>query len=460
MLRLTVMVLIAYCLTLTATLIACLVGLTTMKCRYVFHYMAVVIPGTLFFILIISKRKKITGSFIRLMFFAQYLMFLTIYTLWVYHLNEIRLMGLFCTLIALTFVFINTDLIQSLFIAMGTLFIQVTVSYYAIRIAGQEGSFYRELFYAITLFPSFIFISLVAKQIKLQRIQFKEMNRELEDKNRKLSDANAALMREQEFNVKELGLASKIQTSLFPQEPFESDIWDVAYEFRPRFGVSGDFFDFYYREGRLKGISIFDVTGHGVSSALITILARPVFQRAFRKRSDESLADVVEKANRNLSEQMQEMDMYISGILLSFFDDTVEYVNAGHPDLLHRRAESGSVDIIQAGDSIFRGSPVGIYGVGDPCRPYYFTVKTGDVLLLTTDGFLEGNNTRGDNFGIERATLSLHNAPGETARDILDHIMNQFYSFVDQANIRDDITVILARKKALNGPEIRYQKRL
>ncbi len=447
MIRLTVMVLIAYCITLTATLVACWIGLTSMKCRYALYDMAVLIPGTLIFLLIISKRKQIARKFIRGIFIAQYSMFLFMYGIWVYQLHEIRLLGLFCTLLALTFVFINTDFIQSILIALGTIIIQVGVSYYAIHAAGHEGNFARELFYAITLIPSFVLISLVARQIKEQRILFKKINRELELRNRELSDANSLLRREQQFNVKELELASQIQTSFFPQDPAESDIWDVACEFRPRFGVSGDFFDFYYRDGRLKGLSIFDVTGHGVSSALITILARPVFQRAFRKRSNESLADVVERANRDLSEQMHDMDMYISGILLNFFNDTVEYVNAGHPDLLHRHGVNGSVEIVKAGDEEFRGSPVGIYGVGDSCSPCYFTVKSGDALLLSTDGFLEGINSRGENFGIERVIISLREAPGESARDMLDYIMSQFYSFIDRGNIRDDITVILARRK-------------
>jgi serine phosphatase RsbU (regulator of sigma subunit) len=50
--------------------------------------------------------------------------------------------------------------------------------------------------------------------------------------------------------------------------------WDIAFTSRPKSGVSGDFYDFYTNGDKLEGLSLFDVSGHGVAPALITILSK------------------------------------------------------------------------------------------------------------------------------------------------------------------------------------------
>jgi serine phosphatase RsbU (regulator of sigma subunit) len=405
---------------------------------YILLYASVVIFITIIIMILIILKRSITLRFSRMVFIIQYIIYIAMYTFWVYRLNEIRIFGLFCALIALTFVLSNSNVIQSLLMSMGTAVIHVSVSFVAIHHAGQQGSFKQELFYVLCFVPSFLLLSLVAGQMNRNRKMLSRANRELKR-------MNEELLAQQDLNDVEKDLASNIQASLFPSKPPLAAGWDIAFTFKPRYGVSGDFYDFYYLEERLKGLSIFDVTGHGVPSALITILAKPIIFQYFRRFENKELGAMMESMNRRLSGDLDEINLYITGIVLRFSGNVVEYANAGHPDLLCRR-NSGRVAVIESREVKFKGSPIGVYGLGNPCKTVQFNIASGDLLLLFTDGLLESTNSRKEEYGWERLIKSLEEAPDDSAQDILAALLDEFYSFVDERAMKDDLTVIVAKK--------------
>ena len=76
-----------------------------------------------------------------------------------------------------------------------------------------------------------------------------------------------------------------------------------------------------------------------------------------------------------------------------------------------------------------------------------FSVSRGDILLLYTDCLIESVNAAGEGFGMERLMAALDETPSSSARELLDHVLRSFLSFIDVKRIRDDLTVIVARKK-------------
>jgi sigma-B regulation protein RsbU (phosphoserine phosphatase) len=72
----------------------------------------------------------------------------------------------------------------------------------------------------------------------------------------------------------------------------------------------------------------------------------------------------------------------------------------------------------------------------------------GDSLLLYTDSLSESKNARGEPYDEKRLIKSLKDAPDGTAGEILDYVMEQFYSFTQKrTGLKDDITAILIKKK-------------
>jgi PAS domain S-box-containing protein len=123
---------------------------------------------------------------------------------------------------------------------------------------------------------------------------------ELKHQEAELKQANKELRARQRIAELEMNIASNIQSQLFPKEPPFSNDWDIAFVFKPLMGVSGDFYDFYEDDGILKGLSLFDVAGHGISSGLITLLARSIISRHFNEMTDHNLARVIKNIKVHL----------------------------------------------------------------------------------------------------------------------------------------------------------------
>ncbi len=254
------------------------------------------------------------------------------------------------------------------------------------------------------------------------------------------------LERGNEIAAIEMELAANMQKMLLPQVPENIDKWDIAMSFKPKYGASGDFYDFYCSGGRLQGIAIFDVSGHGVSSALITMMVKPITFRIFNAMPGQKLDVIMNLINEHVSQDLNRLDNFVTSILLRIRDNRVEYVNAGHPDLVHRIGKTGEVRIVDNGENKFRGEPLGLALNHHLPSVIQFSVEKDDILLLFTDCILDARNRRKERYDMDRLVESLAGAPNGTAAEILDHLLASFDSFVKDVDLRDDFTVILAKR--------------
>jgi serine phosphatase RsbU (regulator of sigma subunit) len=388
---------------------------------------------------------KVTTLIDHLVFYGNLALYLTLYSVWAFKLEELRILALFNALIAPTIVVTYTSLARSVMMFLGAAACQVAVSYYAIIRAGQPGDFTRELFFTIAFVPAFAFVSYFANRLQMQKINMQSSNTRLESANRELIRANEALEAGHRIAQIETKLAVTIQSGLFPEEPPRTDLWDVAFAFQPRFDLSGDFYDFYFRGDELRGMALFDVAGHGVSSALITMLAKPVFFRYFKDLDAEPLHRVIEAANLRLMEEIKNTYSFITGIMLRFDGDFVEYVNAGHPDLLHHRS-GRETRILGQNIPNHKGRPLGIDGPTSTCKTMRFPVSAGDTLLLYTDCITESTNADLEAYGRERLVRSLDGAPEGSAGEVLEHVLGSFNKYLAGGIPEDDLTVIIAKR--------------
>ncbi|MBN1535058.1 MAG: serine/threonine-protein phosphatase [Spirochaetes bacterium] len=440
------LVLLGYTITQVYTAIAIGLRLTDMTYRDMIIPAGGAIIGTIVSAIAIYMKRTPSYTFGTMMYLLQYPLFLSMYTMWVFRLQELRSFGLFCALIAIVFIMYFANSWQSLSISLGTIVAQIAVSYYAIYHAGQGGSFLQELFYSLSLLPSFLFLALVSRYIQknIEELQMAKKNSEI--MNMKLRIANKELHRSQELSKVDMELASSIQRNLMPDEPPRTSGWDVAFSYKPRYNVSGDFYDFYYENDELKGIALFDVSGHGVSAGLITMIAKPMLFRIFKKWAKEPLSRMIESADSELSREIQGTQSFATGIVLRFSDGTVEYVNAGHPDILMKSAVSREVLAIGSDDPDFRGKPLGMEGLSTPFTTITIPIRKGDLLLLFTDCLVESSDSQKTPYGMARLMGSLRDAPEGSAQEVLTHIINGFSSHTAGGTINDDFTVILARR--------------
>lgn len=119
-------------------------------------------------------------------------------------------------------------------------------------------------------------------------------------------------------------------------------------------GISGDFYDFYSHDDELTGVGLFDVSGHGIASGLVTMIAKSVIFRKFSEGRDLPLHQVLAETNRELQSEIGDVDNYITGVILRFMENTIEYANAAHSDIMVRRGD----EVFLPEKNTAKGSPV------------------------------------------------------------------------------------------------------
>jgi len=391
--------------------------------------------------------KKVILVWHELAVFYSYLLFYQLgFCLWVYRLGDLRLLALINAFTSVTIILSYTNVFQSFIISIMTLISYTAVTWYSIEFAGQPGSLVKELFYPLCLFPSFMLISSAAYYINLKRDILHKVKLELETLNYDLSNANEKLIKKQLFAEIEMDLAREIQGAVFPRKaPLVSD-WDIAFITKPYSTVSGDFYDFYCMDNALKGISLFDVSGHGIAPALITILAKPILFNHFKRCESLNLGNVIEAANSDLYDELEEVNLYITGLILRINGPEVEYVNAGHPDLIHFQTSAGKVSLMTDTCGSFKGHPIGISSLKQKYLSCNFTLESGDFLIFYSDGFTESRNDMGIQFGVNRLSDAILSSHATNATDLLDYLMESLNNFTGNIKAGDDITVIIAGK--------------
>jgi sigma-B regulation protein RsbU (phosphoserine phosphatase) len=282
-------------------------------------------------------------------------------------------------------------------------------------------------------------------KVKERTEELNSTNLKLESINEDVTLTNKQLEEAQRIARRDMNMAVQVQRRILLSEPPQTDGWDIAFYLKPMSDVSGDFYDFYIDGSILKGMSIFDVSGHGIASGLITMVAKSIFQRNFNGGRDRKLSEILQQSNTDLISEIEKSEYYVTGIMLRFSENSVEYVNAGHPDLIIKKSETGKPDIVVSEEQEFKGLFLGTSSAIIPHDQMIFSIDKNDILLLYTDCLYDSVDINGREFGVERILESFRESTG-SAREILDNILKSFYGHVGTNPSHDDLTVIVAKK--------------
>lgn len=243
---------------------------------------------------------------------------------------------------------------------------------------------------------------------------------------------------------REINLASVIQQNFFKQDLSQVKGWDIAYYSKPMVGVSGDLFDVYKKDGFLRGLGIFDVSGHGISSGLVTMLVKNIIFQEFYKENDEDLWEVMNRINDRVIEEKGDIENYLTGILLRIQEKTIEMVCASHPSpLLYRKSENTTSYIPQ--DKNARGA-IGIQAFPAYYVSQYFDFEKGDTLILYSDGVIDVKNKTGETFGKERLKRIVEFTNHLDAQAQIEQISIALDQFRGNARPSDDVSIIVLKK--------------
>ncbi len=279
-----------------------------------------------------------------------------------------------------------------------------------------------------------------------ERIQ--RMERELVQKNQLISTTLAQLQTLYDALDNDLIEAKKLQQSLVRERFRDFGAGQVSLLLRSSGHVGGDLVGFFpVNEGRV-GLFGIDVSGHGISSALMTarlagyLSATPDHNVALQKQEDGSYAplppaDVVAELNRLVLEDM-ETEHYFT-LLLADVDLTtghVRMVQAGHPHPVVQRA-NGNLEALGKG-----GLPVGLI-TGATFEEFDLQLSRGDRLLIQSDGFTECPDPDGvqlDDEGLMELLRELSDVQGNA---LLETLVWKLSDHAGGNDFPDDVSAIL-----------------
>ncbi|MDH4067029.1 MAG: SpoIIE family protein phosphatase, partial [Acidobacteriota bacterium] len=244
------------------------------------------------------------------------------------------------------------------------------------------------------------------------------------------------LIVERERLQRELELCRRIQTEMLPHASLRLGPTEVKGISIPAREVGGDFFNYFELPGGHVAVLVGDVSGKGISAALLMANIQATLRARLPLESD--LASLTTAIDREI-EEATPAGVYATLFLgiLDPVNKTLRYVNAGHhPQFLIR------------GDGIeplsTSGMPVGLFA-GHGYTEHLVQLADEDLLFFYTDGLVEVESESGEMFGADRleALLRAYSAQGVDA--LLERAEEDVRRFRGAAEPFDDVTIMALR---------------
>jgi sigma-B regulation protein RsbU (phosphoserine phosphatase) len=238
----------------------------------------------------------------------------------------------------------------------------------------------------------------------------------------------------------EMDLAKNVQTHLLPQRLPSVQGLEVAAGALPASQVGGDFYDFMEQAGEPFIFTVGDITGKGMSAAMLMAMTRTLIRSKTRSFTRPSPVDILGSVNDEMYDDFTELSMFAT-VFVGQYDNVEKalyYANAGHSPVIFCPA-GGDAVLLEAD-----GAPVGVLP-NSTCENQAIYFNPGDVLVAATDGFSEAGSNSGEMFGYDRLlqlVTSIANQPAQVIMDTLFQTIAQFSAGHAQD---DDQTVVVIK---------------
>jgi phosphoserine phosphatase RsbU/P len=231
-----------------------------------------------------------------------------------------------------------------------------------------------------------------------------------------------------------LNIARTIQTGLLPRElPAEGWFRAAGSSIASR-QVGGDYFDVREISPELFACVITDVSGKGVSAALLAALLQGAF--VFASESAERIDDVMSRVNRFLYERARG-EKYATVVYCTVSrSGELRWSNAGHPKPLLVRP-NGEPQPLES-----TGIPIGMMDIAG-YEVKSMQLEPGDKIVLFSDGVSEAANTQGECFDKRRLREVLRANASAGCAELHAKLVEAVEEFSDGGGQEDDDITML-----------------
>ena len=238
----------------------------------------------------------------------------------------------------------------------------------------------------------------------------------------------------------EISIAREVQDQLFPRNLPKIPGVEIEAICKAARAVSGDYYDFIQLSPTHLAIAIADISGKGISAALLMASLQAALRSQVLVAGSETMstAELVSRLNKHLVRNTG--DDRFATFFIAVYDcatRNLRYTNAGHlPSFLLSKDSALHLDK--------GGMVLGV--VEDYCYEEGAVLVPPDSLLVGySDGLVEPENVYGEEFGIRRLQQAAVHVQGATPQVVAESLMNAAEEWAGTPEQADDMTVIVAR---------------
>lgn len=243
----------------------------------------------------------------------------------------------------------------------------------------------------------------------------------------------------QERVKRELEMAAEMQAILLPGELPKNDDYDVSAVYRAHQQVGGDYYDFIPINEHEVVFCMADVSGKGVSAAFLMANFQAYLRAIFTYRKND-----LEEIVRELNTQVMNTAMgekYITLFIGVYNKQTrvLQYINCGHnpPVVADKNGYTQLLKLGTIGLGMFDDLPKLSKG--------QVILEKGSTIVCYTDGLVEMEDERCDQYGLERLEQLVLAFPDSRAAEINDLILQSINDFRGDMPFVDDLAVLTCR---------------
>jgi sigma-B regulation protein RsbU (phosphoserine phosphatase) len=238
----------------------------------------------------------------------------------------------------------------------------------------------------------------------------------------------------------EISIAREVQDQLFPRMLPQVPGVEIEAICKAARAVSGDYYDFIQLSPTHLAIAIADISGKGISAALLMASLQAALRSQVLVDGSETMstAELVSRLNKHLVRNTG--DDRFATFFIAVYDSAsrcLRYTNAGHlPSFLICKDSALHLDK--------GGMVLGV--LEDYCYEEGSVIVAPDSLLVGySDGLVEPENVYGEEFGIRRLQQAAVHVQGSSPQVVAESLMNAAEEWAGTPEQADDMTVIVAR---------------
>jgi sigma-B regulation protein RsbU (phosphoserine phosphatase) len=242
-----------------------------------------------------------------------------------------------------------------------------------------------------------------------------------------------------------IDLAMKVQQKLLPSKNPHIPGLDIAGKSIYCDETGGDYYDFLEfdeKNGGKISVVVGDVSGHGISSALLMASARAFLRQ--RVSLPGTLGQMISDVNDQLAKDVAEYHNFMTLFYLRIDCEhkTLEWVRAGHDPAIFYDPKTKSLEELDGQDI-----PLGVEASWTYREKKRQGLSADQIIVLATDGVWEAQNIRGEMFGKDRIHDLIWANAALSAKGILNILLDMLNRFAKGKKFEDDVTLVVVKIK-------------